>query len=178
MGLRYKLQFFFLLMYLFNFFTKFKIFKRSLWYIAGFNISSKSMVYSVKYFSFKKLNIDDNTVINSGVYLDNRRGIDIGKNVVIAHDTKIYTLGHDFEDDSFITKGKKVTIHDDVVLFSNVLIMPGVEVQKGCVILPGSVVTKSTVPMMVYGGNPARPIRARENTHKTRKLNYYYFQQP
>lgn len=41
------------------------------------------------------MSIGKDTVINFGCYLDNRRGINVGNNVGIAHNTKIYTLGHD-----------------------------------------------------------------------------------
>lgn len=145
-----------------------------MWYIAGFEISKSSIVYNVRYFAFKKLQIGANTIINRGVYIDNRRGVKIGNNVVIAHDTKIYTLGHDFEDENFVTKGKEVIIEDDVVIFANVLVMPGAILSKGTVVLPGAVITKKTEKMGVYGGNPAKLLRIRKRCHKPRRLNYFY----
>ena len=54
------------------------------------------------------MSVGRNTVINFGCYLDNRRGITIGNNVGIAHNTKIYTLGHDLNDSQFKTKGAPV----------------------------------------------------------------------
>lgn len=41
------------------------------------------------------MSVGKDTVINFGCYLDNRRGINVGNNVGVAHNTKIYTLGHD-----------------------------------------------------------------------------------
>ena len=46
-----------------------------------------------KFFHVGKLSVGEDTVVNFGCYLDNRRGITIGNNVGIAHNTKIYTLG-------------------------------------------------------------------------------------
>ena len=66
-----------------------------------------------KFFHVGKLSVGNNTVINFGCYLDNRRGITIGNNVGIAHNTKIYTLGHDLNDPQFKTKGAEVTIKDN-----------------------------------------------------------------
>ena len=77
-----------------------------------------------KFFHVGKLSVGNNTVINFGCYLDNRRGITIGNNVGIAHNTKICTLGHDLNDPQFKTKGAAVTINDNVFIFSNALIMP------------------------------------------------------
>ena len=86
--------------------------------------------------------IGKNSVVNFGCYLDNRRGISIGNNVGVAHNTKIYTLGHNLDSPQFETKGAPVTIEDDVFIFSNV-------------------VTKDVPSRKIVGGNPARIIRNR-----------------
>jgi len=128
----------------------------------------------VKFFNWGNIKIGQNTVINSGCYLDNRREISIGNNVSIAHDCKIYTLGHDVDSPFFETKGKSVKIEDNVVIFSNVLIMPGVTIKKGAVILPGSIVTKDVDSYSVMGGNPARCIRKRYKKFLY-KIDYGYW---
>jgi maltose O-acetyltransferase len=143
--------------------------------IAGYNIGKNTSIQAVRFFSFGKLKVGNNTIINSGCYLDNRRGITIGDNVVIAHDTKIYTLGHDINDSTFITKGASVVLEDYVILFSNTMIMPGVTIAKGAVVLPGSVVTKNVASMDVVGGNPAILIKKRIGLHSNKKVNKYLF---
>ena len=107
------------------------------------------------------ITIGNNSVVNFGCYLDNRRGIYIGNNVGIAHNTKIYTLGHNLDSPMFETKGAPVYIEDNVFIFSNCLIMPGVTISEGAIILSGSVVTKNIEPYSVYGGNPAKFIKRR-----------------
>lgn len=117
----------------------------------------------------------DNSVINFGCYLDNRRGIKIGNNVWIAHNTKIYTLGHNLESPVFETKGALVTIKDNVFIFSNALIMPGVTIHEGAIVLAGSVVTKDVEAWTIVGGNPAKKIKERQ--HKIaylQKYNYWF----
>lgn len=143
--------------------------------LCGFKIGKKSYIHGgVKFFSLKKLRIGDNTVINPYCYLDNRRGIKIGDNVVISHHTKIYTLGHDYNDPGYKTTGSKVTIEDYAIVFSNSLIMPGVTIKRGAVVLAGSVVTKDVEEMEVVGGNPARHIKKRETLH-TQKVPYDFW---
>lgn len=128
-----------------------------------------------KFFHVGKLTIGKNSVINFGCYLDNRRGITIGNNVGIAHNTKIYTLGHDLEDPQFKTKGAAVTIKDNVFIFSNALIMPGVTVGEGAIVLAGSVVTKDVEPWTIVGGNPAKKIRERSrDIQYTINYNYWF----
>jgi maltose O-acetyltransferase len=135
---------------------------------------SSSIHRYVKFFHIGNIECGKNTVINFGCYLDNRRKIVIGNNVGIAHNTKIYTLGHDIDDPKFKTKGKSVIINDHVFVFSNALIMPGVTISEGAIVLAGSVVTHDIPPYEVWGGNPACKIRIR-NKNIDYKNNYNYW---
>jgi acetyltransferase-like isoleucine patch superfamily enzyme len=173
-----KIQGFLIALFLFNLIYRISFFwtlRRALLLITGSEIPNKCSIQAVRFLGFGKLSVGTKTVINSGCYLDVRRGITIGSNVVIAHDTKIYTLGHDYNDAAFKTKGKPVRIEDFAVLFSNVLVMPGVTIGKGAVILPGAVVTKDIPEMSIAGGNPAKVIRHRESVHHEKQLYNYWF---
>lgn len=128
-----------------------------------------------KFFHVGKMTVGKNAVINFGCYLDNRRGISIGNNVGIAHNTKIYTLGHDLNDPKFATKGAPVTIEDNVFIFSNALIMPGVQIGEGAIVLAGSVVTKNVEPWTIVGGNPAKKIRNRSHDIDYKQVYRYWF---
>lgn len=115
------------------------------------------------------------SVINFGCFLDNRRGIVIGNNVGIAHNTKIYTLGHNIDSPMFETRGAMVTIEDNVFIFSNAIIMPGVTIHEGAIVLAGSVVTKDVPEWSVVGGNPARFVKARNKTIEYQNNYSYWF---
>lgn len=87
--------------------------------------------------------------------------ISIGNNCQIARNVYIHTHGGGQairnicpEFDAY----GKVTIKDWVYIGANSHIMPGVTIGEGCLIAAGSVVTKSTPPNCVIGGNPARII--------------------
>src|SRR5690606_35444581 len=90
-----------------------------------------------------------------------RRGIYIGDNVGLAHNSKIYTLGHNIESKYFETKGGPVYIENNVFIFSNSIVMPNLTIGEGAIILAGSVVTKDVPPYTIVGGNPAKFIRKR-----------------
>lgn len=153
----------------------FHFFKKLFLKWVGYKIGDKTYLYNgLKLFSLKKLKIGNNTVINRDVYLDNRRGIEIGNNVSIAHNCKIYTLGHDIDSPFFETKGAPVTIKDNVVLFSSVMVMPGITIEEGGVALPGSTITKNVAKFQVVGGNPAKHIRYR-NKQINYELNYGFW---
>lgn len=136
--------------------------------------SNSSIHRKCKFFHIGKIIIGKNSVVNFGCYLDNRRGITIGNNVGIAHNTKIYTLGHNIDSPKFETKGAPVSIEDNVFIFSNSLIMPGITVHEGAIVLTGSVVTKDVPPYTVVGGNPAKVIRQRPKEINY-KQNYNYW---
>lgn len=101
--------------------------------------------------------------------------IKMGNNTAISHNTKIYTLGHNIESSAFETKGAPVNIGNDCFIFSNVMIMPGVNIGNGAVVLPGSIVTKDVEPFTVVGGVPAKYIKDRvKEVNYTIDYNYWF----
>ncbi|MGZ5715744.1 MAG: acyltransferase [Caldimonas sp.] len=136
--------------------------RRGLYRLCGFEIAPSATVQGgVRFFHVGRLKIGAGTLVNRGVYLDNRAGITIGENVSIAHDVRIYTLGHDVHDAAFAARGKPVEIDDHAVLFAGAMVMPGVHLGRGSVVMAGSVVTRSVAPMRIVGGNPAEDLGER-----------------
>lgn len=131
--------------------------------LLGFRVGQNVALHSwLRFFEARRnIAIGSNVTINPGCYFDNRLPIAIGNNVNISHDVKIYTLGHDVDDPMCKAVGAPVTIHDDVWIFPNVLVMPGVSIGRGAVVYPGSVVTRDIGELEIVGGNPARKIRMR-----------------
>ena len=120
--------------------------------------------FPVKLFSSKaRLDIGNNSTINSGCVLDTRGSIKIGKNVSISQGVKMYTGGHDVDCPIFRYTNKPIVIADYAVIFSWAMIMPGVRVGFGAVVLPGSVVTKDVGDYQVVGGNPAKVVKDRSH---------------
>ncbi len=133
-----------------------------LYRLCGFSIArSATLQGGVRFFHVGRLEVGDGTLVNRGVYLDNRGGLVIGRHVSIAHDARIYTLGHDVHDDGFAAKAKPVRIDDHAVIFAGAMIMPGVHLGRGAVVMAGAVVTKSVAPRRIVGGNPAQDIGER-----------------
>ena len=123
---------------------------------------SATLQGGVRFFHVGRLAIGDGSIVNRGVYLDNRAGITIGAQVSIAHDARIYTMGHDVHDPTFATKGQPVRIDDYAVVFAGAMIMPGVHLGQGSVVMAGSVVTQDVPPFRIVGGNPARDLGERD----------------
>jgi acetyltransferase-like isoleucine patch superfamily enzyme len=175
---RSRMQMIFILLALVNFLTALipiHAIRRVLFRVAGYKVSNRAYINGgVRFFSFGRLSVDDGTVINRGVYLDNRVDITIKKNVSISHDVKIYSLGHDADSDLFSTRGASIVIEDYAVIFAGAILMPGVKIGMGAVVYPNSVVTKNVEPMCVVGGNPAKFIKYRKCSLKY-MLDYSYW---
>lgn len=60
------------------------------------------------------------------------------------------------------TKGP-IIVEDDVWIGTDAIILSGITLGKGTIVAAGSVVTKSTAPYSLVGGNPAKLIKMRFN---------------
>jgi maltose O-acetyltransferase len=99
--------------------------------------------------------------------------VTIGKNVMLAPNTAIYTAGHPLHPESRNSGyeyGIRVTIGDNVWIGGSVVINPGVTIGDNAVIGSGSVVTKDIPADTIAAGNPCKVLR--QITEEDRK--YYY----
>lgn len=142
----------------------------------GFRVHrSATLQGGVRFFHVGRLEVGEGSLVNRGVLLDNRGGIVIGRQVSIAHDARIYTMGHDPHDPDFATKSAPVQIDDHAVVFAAAMIMPGVHLGEGCVVMAGSVVTQDVPPGRMVGGNPARDLGERRCTPRYRLRRRFWF---
>lgn len=112
-------------------------------------------------------------IINMNCTLVDNNRIDIGSNVLIASDVKIYTATHTTDvpgrtntpegkatSGSFCrTYSRPVTIEDNVWVGGGAILLPGVTIGRNSVIGAGSVVTRSIPQDCVAVGNPCRVIK-------------------
>jgi|26BtaG_2_1085354.scaffolds.fasta_scaffold01071_5 acetyltransferase-like isoleucine patch superfamily enzyme len=169
-----RLQIWIVLIALFNIVYKillFNILKNTFFRMLGFKIGDHSYIHNSTFLSLGKFSIGNFSVINPKCVIDNRGIITIGDNVSIGHYCKIYTTGHDINCSYFTGTKKSVVIKDHVVLFSSCIIQPGVTIEEGAVVFPGSVVTKSIPAFSLVGGNPAKVIGKR-NSNLNYKIDY------
>jgi len=102
------------------------------------------------------IEIGKNCFISLRARIDIQGGkISIGNNVHIAGGC--WVLCHTgFRS---VKEGDKTIIEDNVRIFVNSVILPGVKVGKNSIIGAGSVVMKDVPPNVVVQGNPARVIQ-------------------
>lgn len=123
----------------------------------------------------KNIFIGDKVIINMDcTFVDNNR-IEIGNNVLIASNVKIYTATHSTkvkertaqdwtEGKAFcVTYAQPVRIEDNVWIGGGAILLPGVVIGKNSVIGAGSVVTRSIPENCVAVGSPCRVIKRIDN---------------
>lgn len=100
---------------------------------------------------------------NSGVVLDDFITISAGSKIYSESDdySGKYLLGPTIPEMYRNVDRRKVIIGKYVAIGANVVILPGVILNEGCVIGVGSLVKKDCLPWMIYGGIPLRILKER-----------------
>jgi virginiamycin A acetyltransferase len=107
--------------------------------------------------------------INSGTVIYTGNGISIGQDVLIGPNCTLAPTNHAFgrRDMTIRAQGFQpsrggILIEDDVWVGANVVLLDGTRIRSGVVVAAGSVVRGELDPYGVYGGNPLRLIKWRE----------------
>lgn len=111
----------------------------------------------VQYYRLMGIKIGENCWISSDARVDVRRGkITIGNKVNISGGA--YILGHAAYQPKF-KDGQATTLEDNVIIFVNAVVLPGVTVGRNSIVGAGSVVGKNVPPNVIVMGNPARVVK-------------------
>jgi acetyltransferase-like isoleucine patch superfamily enzyme len=113
------------------------------------------------------ISIGDNVGLNSRLYFGGQGGIEIGNNVIVGPDVKIFSENHKYKKTEVLIKDQGesrlgVKIGNDCWIGAGAIILDGVNLADGCVVAAGSVVTKSFEAFSVIGGIPAKKIKIRK----------------
>ena len=112
------------------------------------------------------LRIGRNVFVNYNVTMLDGAVITIGDNVLIGPNCQLYTPQHPFDHvlrRKSVETAYPITIGEDTWLGGGVIICPGVNIGKRCIIGAGSVVTHDIPDDCVAAGNPARVIRTNQS---------------
>ena len=110
-----------------------------------------------------RIDIGENSLVNSFGMIMGRGPVEIGADVLIGPHTTVVAGNHTFDDpDTPIVQqdvvGTGITIRDDVWIGANCAVLDGVTIGEGSVVAAGSVVTESVPDHTVVGGAPAEEI--------------------
>ena len=112
--------------------------------------------------------IGNNVGIAPNCFIQVRGNVNIGSNVLFGPGVYLFSENHNYSNiDKFIneqgTSRKGVIIRDGVWVGSRSIILDGVSIGENSIIAAGSVVTKNVPPFEIWGGAPAKFIKARKN---------------
>lgn len=116
----------------------------------------------------KNLIIGDHVSINTDNFSSLRYPIKIGNNCIIGSNVRFVMGSHNIDspDWEHCRPNDELIIEDYVWLCPDSVILPSVKTVKyGTVLGANAVLTKDTIPMTVYGGNPAKELRERKCVH-------------
>jgi acetyltransferase-like isoleucine patch superfamily enzyme len=121
----------------------------------------------VCYYRSMGIGVGKRCYISSGAHIDVRRGkVTIGNDVSVASGS--YILGHVGERP--LREGQETRLEDNVKVFVNAVVLPGVTVGARSVVGAGAVVGKDVPPGVIVLGNPARVVGyVEDETHHLTK---------
>ena len=91
----------------------------------------------------------------------NPKPIRLCSHAVVSQQAYLCGATHDYEDPSFPLISSPITLGSYSWICARATVQPGVHVGEGAVLALGSVATRDLSRWTVYGGIPARPIKAR-----------------
>jgi acetyltransferase-like isoleucine patch superfamily enzyme len=108
--------------------------------------------------------IGSNTAIGARNFISGQGGINIGSDVIMGPDIRIFSENHNFLNSSDIIKNqgenrKGVKIGDNCWIGANVTILDGVNLGNNSIIAAGSVVNQSFKSDVLIGGVPAKILK-------------------
>ena len=111
----------------------------------------------VYYYRRMGVTIGKRCYFSSGAHIDVTEGrIAIGNRVRLASGS--YVLAHAAGHPE-MKEGKPTTLEDNVVVFVNAVVLPGVRVGRNSTVGAGAVVGRDVPPNVIVMGNPARVIK-------------------
>jgi maltose O-acetyltransferase len=132
----------------------------------GCSIDKTASISERGYFGSNKLTVENNVVVNIGVFLDGSANIFIGEYARLGPFVRILTGSHVYAND-VLRRGPKSTEDLDLPvrvergcwLGMGTMVLPGVTIAEGCVVAAGTLINKSTAPNGLYAGVPAKRVR-------------------
>jgi putative colanic acid biosynthesis acetyltransferase WcaF len=107
------------------------------------------------------LTCEEFATIADGAIVYNPKELHMGSHANVSQEAYVCGATHDYEDPAFPLIAFPVTLGAYSWVCARATVQPGVNLGEGAVLALGSVATRDLEPWTVYGGVPARKIKAR-----------------
>lgn len=109
------------------------------------------------------LETEEVVTIGPGVEIYNPGGVFLGHHSIISQDAYLCGATHDYNSKDFTYLSKKIVISPYAWICARAIVLPGVRCNEGSVLAAAAITSKDLEPWSVYGGNPAKRIKERNN---------------
>ena len=112
---------------------------------------------------------EDFVKIGPRVEIYNPGGVRLGDHAILSQDAYLCGATHDYDSPEFTYIKKEIVIGQYAWICAKATVLPGVVCSDGSVLGATSITSRNLDPWTVYAGNPARPVKKRNNflTSKT-----------
>src|SRR5260221_241975 len=130
----------------------------------GAKIGASNFIYpTCKIWAPWLLQTGEVVAIGPGVEIYNPGGLRMGNHAVISQHAFICGATHDYNSEAFTYIKKEIVMEPYVWIGAKAIVLPGVYCREGSVLGAGTIATRNLEPWTVYAGNPARPVKKRNN---------------
>jgi putative colanic acid biosynthesis acetyltransferase WcaF len=109
------------------------------------------------------LECDELATIGDEAIIYNPAPVTLGSHAIISQQAYLCGATHDYENPNFPLVAFPISIGSYAWVCARATVQAGVSIGEGAVLALGSVATRDLQPWTVYGGVPARKIKARKN---------------
>ena len=138
------------------------------WWIyrrAGLDINTPN-IHDHCVFRVGGLSVAPRSGIGAGCRFEGLGSVTIGRGCMIGFGTSFITSHHPTAEDGTVQKrpvGRPIVVGDNVWIGAGTVVTPGAVIGDNCTIAAGAVVSGHLEKGYVYGGVPARPIKAQHS---------------
>jgi putative colanic acid biosynthesis acetyltransferase WcaF len=111
----------------------------------------------------------DTVAVANEAIIYNPSIVTLGSHSTISQQAYLCGATHAYDDPGFPLVAFPISIGDHAWVCARATVQPGVHVGEGAILALGSVATRDLEPWTVYGGVPARKMKARTNFGLARK---------
>ena len=139
--------------------------RRLLLRLFGAQLGANSFIYpTARIWAPWKLICGAASTIGEDAIIYNPETVQLGSHAIVSQQAYICGATHDYEDPAFPLRAYPIRLGAYSWVCARATVQPGVNLGDGAVLALGSVATKDLAPWTVYGGVPARRIKARTVT--------------
>ncbi len=104
---------------------------------------------------------DEASAVAGDAIIYNAATVHMGSHAIVSQQAYICGATHDYQDPAFRLHAYPIQLGAYSWVCARATVQPGVNLGDGAVLALGAIATKDLAPWTVYGGVPARPIKAR-----------------